>query len=174
MHSDPPGGETPAQAAGDIKARARVREAVISKTFDRLVRPWPQEDREQCTLNRQLLRVVSESYFKDLERKKQFHGITTADFHKCAGYMAKWIMRFRPVQLTSEAAGTRALLANEYLALAMAFKFLKIDVTKLPPELYKTMVYALRFRHIDGNAWAMTFYLLEQKYSPPVPGNGHH
>ena len=88
--------------------------------------------------------------------------------------MAKWIMRFRPVQLTVENAEAKALLANEYLALAMAFAFLKVSVKDLPTELFKTMVYALRYRHIDGNAWAMSFYLLQQKFGPPQAPNGHH
>jgi len=61
------------------------------------------------------VRVVSESYFKDMDRKKKFHRIAFADSHKCAAYMAKWIMRFRPVQLTVENAEAKALLANEYL-----------------------------------------------------------
>jgi hypothetical protein len=170
----PSEGDPEAGDADDLKIRARLREALILKTYRKLVDEWPVPLRAQCTLNRQLVRIVSESYFKDMDRKKAFHGITYADVHKCAAYMAKWIMRFRPIQLTVEDARAKPLLANEYLALAMAFVFLKVNVRSLPTELFRTMVYSMRYRLIDGNAWAMSFYLLQQQYGPPQERNGHH
>lgn len=148
--------------AGNRVLRARCRETLLLRSFHLLRESWTQNDRDQCALNRQLLRMVSESYFKDLDRKKEFHGITFADCHKRAGYMAKWIMKFRPVQLSVEDARVRALLSNEHFALTVAFKFLRISPTSIAPELYKHLVYALRFRALDANAWALSFYLLQK------------
>jgi len=175
-HPPPPGGDASPDEGKQkefVRLRARIRAKVIEKNFRLFTKDWPLELQEQCTLNRQLVVVLSESYFKDLDRKKEFHGIDKADVHKCAGYMAKWIMRFRPVQLQTEQAGAKVLLANEFLALTMAFMFLKIDAKRVPSELFKTMLYALRYRHNDGNAWAMSFYLLQQAFANPRGTNGH-
>jgi hypothetical protein len=154
----------------DFKARARLRERLLIKTFSLLTKPWSQAERDRCVLNRQLVRIVSESYFKDLDRKKKFHGIQYADSHKRAGYMVKWIMRFRPVQMMTEGAKPRVLLVNEHFALTVAFKFLNIPPASVPPPLYKNLVYALRFRALDANAWALSFFLLQSIYGlPPQP-----
>jgi hypothetical protein len=160
--------EGSADEAADLPTRARCREMLLIKSFYLLTDSWSQPERDQCMLNRQLLRMVSESYFKDLERKKEFHDITYADAHKRAGYMAKWIMRFRPVQLTSENAGVRALLVNEHFSLTVAFKFLQLPPSSLPPALYKNLVYSLRFRLVDANAWALSFFLMEAAYGRVV------
>lgn len=108
--------------------------------------------------------MVSESYFKDLDRKKAFHDITYADEHKRFGYMLKWIMRFRPIQLTTENAGIKAILANEHFALTVGLRFLGIFPSALPPELYKCLIYSLRYRQIDANSWALSAYLLQEAY----------
>jgi hypothetical protein len=154
----------PAQPALDLKLRARLREGTLQKAYRSLVKNWSPEEQAQCTLNGQLVRMVSESYFADLERKKDFHDITYADAHKRAGYMAKWIMRYRPIQLLGEDCNVKALLANEHFALGLALKFLKVSPSALPPKLWEHMVYSMRYRPVDGNAWAMSFYLLQQAY----------
>ena len=102
-----------------------------------------------------------------MERKKDFHEITYADKHKRAGYMIKWIMRFRPIQMESEQCCVRALLINEHFALTVALKFLRLSPDAIPPAFYYNLVYSLRYRHIDANAWAMTCFLMQQAYGNP-------
>ena len=147
-----------------LRLRAHFRETMLVKAYHLLTESWPDEEREQCVLNQQLLRIVSESYFKDLERKKDFHGIQYADAHKRAGYMLKWIMRFRPIQLAQEKCGVRVLLANEHFALAVALSFIRLAPGRLSPSLYKNLVYSLRYRHLDANAWALSCFLMQEAY----------
>ena len=155
------------EPGADLRTRARYRETLLLKAFYLLTDSWEQADRDQCLFNRQLLRIVSESYFKDLDRKKDFHEISYADEHKRAGYMIKWIMRFRPVQLAKEECGVRALLANEHFALTVALRFLRLPPSVVPPNLYKNLIYSLRYRNHDANAWALTYFLLQEAYSLP-------
>jgi len=150
--------------AQELHNRARCRERLLLDSFHLIREGWSSGDQDQCSLNPQLLRMVSESYFKDLEKKKHFHDIGYADAHKRAGYMCKWIMRFRPAQLISESAGMKPLLANEHFALTVALRFLELSPANIPPELYRCLIYALRYRHIDGNAWALSFFLLQEAY----------
>lgn len=144
--------------------KARCREVLLFKAYHALVEKWNQADREACFFNQQILRTVSESYFKDIERKKAFHGIEYADAHKRAAYMVKWIMKFRPVQLVVENASPLGLLANEHYALYFAIRFLKIRPSAIPPHFYYHLIYSLHYRYYDANSWAMKFYLMEQLY----------
>ena len=156
-----PGKDTEA----DLRVRARCRETMLVKAFHLFTDSWKEEERGHCALNQQLLRIASESYFKDLERKKHFHGIQYADAHKRAGYMMKWIMRFRPIQLVREDCCVRALLANEHFALTVALRFIRLSPSKLSADLYKNLIYALRYRHIDANAWALSCFLLQKAHA---------
>lgn len=107
--------------------------------------------------------IASESYFKDLDRKKDFHVIEYADGHKRGGYWLKWIMRFRPVQVgDSKTLGIKALLANEHFALTVALRYVNVHPIRLTANLYRNMIYSLRFRHIDANAWALSLFLLQE------------
>lgn len=152
-------------AEADLRRRARLRETMLVKAFHLITDSWPEAERGQCALNQQLLRIVSESYFKDLERKKKFHDIKYADEHKRAGYMMKWIMRFRPIQLVREDCCVRALLANEHFALTVALRFIRLSPSKLTADLYKNLIYSLRYRHIDANAWALSCFLLQKAHA---------
>lgn len=167
------GGEKDGEEAS-LKVRARCRESMLSKAFYLLVDRWKPEERKQIALNCQLLRIVSESYFKDLERKKTFHGIRYADEHKRAGYMVKWIMRFRPIQLTGENCCTKALLINEHFALTVGLKFLRLSPDLIPPGFYYNLVYSLRYRAIDANAWALSCYLMQQAFDKSSPPSEEH
>ncbi|GEM_PF-2935673 len=156
--------EESSKGSGDenFRTRAQYRKKLLTKVYHLMVDDWPEEDRGSVQLNSQLVTAVSESYFKDLDRKKEFHGIKYADAHKRAGYMAKWIMRYRPVQITSDQCSVRALLANEHFAILMALKFIKVSPGKVSVHLYKNLLYTMRYRHLDGNALALAFYLLER------------
>ena len=78
-------------------------------------------------------------------------------------------MRYRPIQLTTEDAGMRALLANEHFAIIMALKFVKVSPSMLSINLYINLLYTMRFRHLDGNALSLSFYLIERAASGARP-----
>lgn len=160
----------PWEPGAALRERTRNREILVSKAYAVMVSAWSKEDRDQCQLNPVLVTMVCQSYFLDLERKKEFHDIDRADAHKRSGYLAKWIMRFRPIQPTSAEPSLKALLANEYFCIFMAVKLLKVP--SIPPNLLKHLLYALRYREVDGNAWSLSFFLLQQAYGPKCPDVG--
>ena len=84
---------------------------------------------------------------------------------KRAGDMLKWIIRFRPIQLLKEDSGISALLANEQFALTVALHFIGLSPEKLSKSLYKNLIHSLRYRHIDANAWALSFFLMQEAYT---------
>jgi len=152
----------------ELRQREILRETLIYKTFHAMVENWSDEDRDGCEINRQILHELCNSYFLDIDRKKLFHGIEYADAHKRAAYTVKWIMRFRPVQTKGRPVSIDVLLANEQLAMLVAFKKLNIPIEKVEECIIEHLLYMLRFRHIDTNALAMSFYLLQKITGAPV------
>jgi len=154
----------------------RIRRAnILQKAYSSLVNTWSKEDREQCHLNPLILKMVVESYFSDLDRKKEFHHIEFADSHKRAGYTVKWLMKFRPVVPIQEKLSIKAILANEHFAAFVAFRFLDVPSSAIPEGVFKHILYALRYRPIDANAWALSFFLLQEAYGIKKlsASNGH-
>ena len=145
-----------------LRQREILRENIVFKTYHFMVDDWSQVEKDACEINRSILHEVCNSYFFDLDRKKEFHGIDLADAHKRAGYMAKWIMRLRPVQFKSDALTKRALLVNEQLALLVALRMLDVRLDKVSDSVVEHFLFMFRFRHLDGNALAMSFCLLQQ------------
>jgi len=44
----------------------------------------------------------------------------------------------------------------------------------VPPSFYYNLVYSLRYRAIDANAWALSCFLIQQAYgSPRETTEGH-
>jgi len=147
-----------------LRQRELLREHVILRTYHAMVDDWTEEERACCVMNMQLLHEVSVSYFQDVDRKKAFHGMELMDGHKRAGYTVKWLMRFRPVQMQKDPALQPALLVNEQLALLVAYKKLNVQIDKVPDSVNEHFLYMFRFRHLDANALAMSFCLLQTAY----------
>ena len=149
----------------DDALKRRLRVNGIAKTFYKMADGWADAERAACNLNEDILRMVVNSYFIDMDRKKRFHGIKWADAHKRAGYMVKWIMRFRPVQIIGDAT-KRVFLANEALSIAHALKMLEISPLRLSRSVKEHLLYMLRYRTIDPNGLAMSFCLLQEAQAP--------
>ncbi len=145
-----------------LRQREILRENLIFKTFHFMVDEWSPQERESCEINRQILHEVSNAYFFDMDRKKEFHRIVFADAHKRAGYLAKWIMRLRPVQLKREDVSKTVLLANEQLALLVALRMVTVPIESVSDSVIEHFLFMFRFRPLDGNALAMAFCLLQQ------------
>ena len=145
-----------------IQEQARLREATLHSAFEQFASPWPYTDKADCFLNRGLLLMACESYFRDIWRRKDFHGIHVADSHKRAGYAVKWLMRFRPIQYQSNYISDRVAFANEMFSLWVACEHLTVDIGHIPGGVVEHVAYHFRFRPFDPDAWAMSFYLLQR------------
>lgn len=163
----------PWEAGCAVDARLDKRVDILATAHDALVKTWTQEERDQCYLNRLALKWVVDSYFVDLDRKKEFHEINFADAHKRAGYTVKWIIKYRPIQPTQEKCSIKAILANELFAFSVALKLLNISPDRIPENLCRHVLYALRFRPVEGNAWALAFFLMQEAYKDPIISEEH-
>jgi hypothetical protein len=113
-------------------------------------------------LNLKILRHAVESYFLDLERMKNFHGINFADRHKRAAFTMIWLVRTHPIQLHTDANMTEALLViNELFAVHAGLAHLELSPADISAAYLRNMLYILHFRHVSGELLASLFYLLE-------------
>lgn len=121
-------------------------------------------------LNHPILLNCVESYFKDIDRLKQFHKMKRADGRKKAGFTLKWIVRSRPIQMYEGARiDVPLLLANEFFAIRAAIPQLDVDEWELSEEFGNLLLYTLRYRPLDEGVLHPLMYLLErsiQKKSP--------
>lgn len=148
-----------------IKERAAAREKTLAEGFKAFSASWSFALKADCSLNRGLLLHVTEAYYADISRLKDFHGIENADSHKRAGYSVKWLMRFRPIQFNNFFVNQRRIqLANESFALWIACEHLDIKVENLPDGLVEHALYHFRFRPFEPDSWAIAFYLMQQLY----------
>lgn len=116
---------------------------------------------QESYLNDALLRNCVESYFLDIERTKHFHEIKLADEFKKAAYTIKWIARIKPIQLYEGAPVTRPLLmVNEVFALFAGISFL-VPVPVIKTELVGQLLYALKYRPLDGETFSLMMVLLK-------------
>lgn len=160
-----------AESEGLEVRQRHLRAKLIVTTFHKMVDGWSAEEREACVLNEEIVWATVNSYFLDIKRKKEFHGIEYADAHKRASYMMKWIMRYRPVQIVRKST-KRVYMVNELLATAHALKMLNVPANRVPTTLREHLLYLLRYRTVEPNALAMTFYLMEQSFGEhPTPAH---
>ena len=120
-------------------------------------------------LNDAILYTTVQSYFQDLDRTKEYHGIENADNHKMAAYMIKWIVKTKPIQIRrqTKGIGKPAILSNELFALFIAVEILDFDINSISNKLFQNLLYIFRYRSIDCLALASKMYILEQN----VKGN---
>jgi hypothetical protein len=120
-------------------------------------------DPEKVICNQALLLVAVESYFRDLERMKEFHGIEYADAHKRAGFTFRWLCKLKPLQIflpeEIKALDKKLLLANEIWAFFCAISHLKLE--HLSPEAANHIIYSGLYRDMKGEEWALLMYFLE-------------
>jgi hypothetical protein len=113
-------------------------------------------------INVKILRHAVESYFLDLERMKNFHGITFADKHKRASFTMLWIVKAHPIQLHTDANITEALLViNEIFAIHAGLSHMEITISDISPGYIRNLIYILHFRQISPEILASAMYLLE-------------
>lgn len=140
-------------------------------------------------MSRPLLMQAVQSYFHDIRRLKDFHGIAIADHFKIAGFTVKWLSRLRPIQVAQfdpadDDLGERALMVNAQFAVMEALVVADIDHLKLADiiaarmdgsakvetaDLIGNLMYNCVYRDIDGNVLAQNFLALHL-LAPRQPG----
>lgn len=123
------------------------------------------EDSE-LSLNHAYLKRAATAFFEDLIRIRSYHPIIELDGHKKAGYLFKWINKFRPISITSEGHPLDAyeLNVNGLYSIICAFSVLekKIDFGLFTTQELDNMLYTAMFRDIHPDEWAVIFYFYEK------------
>ncbi len=140
------------------QARALKRCQYFDATFTAYAKQIKKRGLEKIQLNRLQLAHAVESYFLDIQRVKDFHGMERADHFKVAGYTLKWLSKIRPIQILDEPPPNapndlqrRVLLINADFALINALVFAGVDRKQIPDEgIYLDWLYTAEFRYIDG------------------------
>lgn len=113
-------------------------------------------------LNMKLLRHAVESYFLDLNRMKEFHGIDYADRHKRAAFTMLWMTRVHPIQLHTHANMTEALIIiNEIFAVGLGLGHLQLSMKDISSDYIRNLLYTLHFRSPSPEVLASSMYVLE-------------
>lgn len=127
-------------------------------------------------INSALLFNAIESYYTDIQRTKCFHDITLSDEHKKAAFSIKWLIKFRPIQLSATCDnGTitiKDILINEIFAIFIGLTLLDIDFNDLPnlsDKFLNNIFYTLHFREIDGMVLSTIMYLLQRGIKKEIP-----
>ena len=149
-----------------------VPEGKVLTRLDTLVELFNKAFRDftEAHLNVKLLRHAVVSYFLDLGRMKDFHGITHADRHKRAAFTMLWVVRAHPVQLHTNANMTEALIViNELFAIHAGLSHLNMDIAVISDEYIRNLIYILHFRQVAPEILASAMYLLERACRKETP-----
>jgi len=140
-----------------------AEEKVLRRIFDlETIFECAMGDFKGIYLSRKILRHSVVSYFRDLDRMKDFHKINFADQHKRAAFTMLWIVRTHPVQLHTDANMSEALLViNEYFAVHAGIAHLNITPSDISKKYLRNLVYNLHFRPVSGELLTSLCYLLE-------------
>ena len=146
---------------------------VIEQVFKSLCdKSFSSEVVNRIYLNKHIVQHAVESYYLDLYRLTVFRGIT-ADHHKQAAFLIKWIIKFRPVQIHADVFDPHlsALLSNEHLAIAVGLVVLFRSTTDSKraiineAEYICNLVYLLHFHsNISPEQLASELYQLEKRH----------
>lgn len=130
--------------------RVATRQELLEQVFDGL-KAHIGDDFDHLELNRVVLYNVVVSYFRDVDRHKEFHQTALVEQTKQAAFTIKWLAKLRPVQFRSstEDVTQTMLYVNEVFAVRCGLAFMQISPDVLPQPLYDEILYTLRYRHID-------------------------
>jgi hypothetical protein len=102
---------------------------------------------ETVHLNACILANAVISYFDDIDRLKDYHGIELADASKQAAFTMKWIVREHPIVwlIGKSTEETKFhILLNDIFALRAALCFLQIPPDYLSKEFICMLLYTLK------------------------------
>jgi hypothetical protein len=103
------------------------------------------------------------------EDEKVIHGEKMLNHSKVASFTAKWLLKYCPIVMVPKEGVTldlfeRRLLQNApfILALNVALRAMDIRPDTVPLDIYKSIVYHLRFREYDDRSLILYFELLKK------------
>lgn len=113
--------------------------------------------------DRALMHAVLE-YFEDIEKVKSAHDLEHTNSTKITAYMAYWLIRRHPIQLSSLDCDDDLVFINEKFVLSMLISFMTHGsetqpLTEIDREIYiafvNTFYYFLKFRRLDPQSIEM-------------------
>ncbi len=103
-------------------------------------------------ISKSLLRVTVISYFKDIDRFKDYHNSLFADKHKKAAFTMKWLSRIRPVSYRKDDSdlSKKEITANSIFAVMAGLCFIDdIKIPDLQKGFMSNLIYTCQYRAID-------------------------
>jgi hypothetical protein len=157
-------------------SKIKIRVAALAVQFDEFIKSIGL-DPGTVSLPMDLLFEVVLNYYADIHRIKEFHEIERANTEKISAYIAYWILRIKPIQVTLYEKKDEDVykLINEYFSAntLMAFLFDKQLQMFNPAELlakwnrfYRQLIYTFHYRPLDPQFFelAVVALLTESPY----------
>jgi hypothetical protein len=158
------------------KERVLWRQANMNTGFGEIVEPlvrgtgWAGP-----RLNQALLTNLIYSYFYDIDRLKDFHGMERINEAKKGAYLMKWIVRVKPIYFDEsempEDPELSALMAciNEIYAIVMGLTYAGIDLALLDERFVEPLMYQMLYRTLDEGLLAMWLDAIIREQRTGVP-----
>lgn len=147
-----------------IQTRYEYLHALISQFIDGFGR---NDIREKLCINERILMHCVLEYFEDILKVKSAHELDHTNSPKVMAYIAYWVLRRHPIQITlaaEDGENDDLVFANEKFVLSMLMSFLTQDAETKPLlgndlSIYIAFInsfyYFLKFRRVDPQAIEM-------------------
>lgn len=142
---------------------------VLVKAFERMKTIITGDlSNHDLRINLAVLSNLVYSYFYDVRRAKEFHGMQRINKPKKAAFLMKWLVIEKPISFDEDGFrdhDTLALLScvNEVFAFRVALGYANIPLSRVPIDLQEDVIYSLIYRGADETAlslWFRTFMTL--------------
>jgi len=157
----------------------RVREQCILllETYKDCRRTWDLDGIGGVRINQSLLTTAATRYVHDIDRLKQLDDVGASERAKQACYMAKWILRMRPVyfELSGQHADTAHSFLNETFALRAIFASLGLRLSSLHHRFRQLLLYTFHYKQFEEDSFLPCLELLgwiarQDPYRPMLIG----
>jgi hypothetical protein len=121
--------------------------------------------RGKVYINKDLLLHAIESYFLDIQRLKEYHGIKYITDEKISAFLIKWILKIKPIQVKQGVEADRyCFLANEIYGLAAGLLMINVELTLMEKNLKYELIYSLHNRDFEPKLFSTTLRLIKDLY----------
>jgi hypothetical protein len=94
-------------------------------------------------------------YFADIQRLKDFHGISNANKIKIVAYTSYWLCRRKPIQFTVPVEGADVFINEAFVVSYIADELYAFTKWGLSEKIKKNLFYHLKYRHLDPQAFEL-------------------
>jgi hypothetical protein len=174
-----------------VVLKEKLRRETLAFQYAEFISKQSTITQNSVYLNCVLLKAAITSYYYDIHRYKDFAAALWANKCKQAAYTIKWIVKFRPIQITEQTKDiTNEMFdINLKFALVCGFAFLGREITDLimndkkrvdaqnktksneekDSSFYDKLLYDLRYRQLSGKKLILAFEALELVANCPCP-----